>query len=235
MLDKVDLDQKFEGKKEYEEALDKYQLKMLELQHKVKEEKVPVCIIFEGWDAAGKGGVIKRMIEKLDPRGYHVIAIRAPTGDELAHPYLWRFWTVLPEKGEIVIFDRSWYGRVLVERVEKFASKDEWRRAYEEINNFERMLNDHGMVIVKFFLHIDKKTQLRRFEEREKNPYKKWKITEEDWRNRKSWDKYEAAIEDMLSRTSTTYAPWHVLGSDWKWWARAEALRITTEALEERL
>ncbi len=235
MLDKVDLEVKFEEKKDYEKALDKYQLKMLELQHKIKDEKVPVLIIFEGWDAAGKGGVIKRVIEKLDPRGYRVISIRAPTQDELAHPYLWRFWLALPERGEIVIFDRSWYGRVLVERVEKFAKKDEWKRAYEEINNFERLLHDHGMVILKFFLHIDKKTQLRRFEERESNPYKNWKITDEDWRNRKKWEKYEGAVEEMLSRTSTTYAPWHILGSTWKWWARVEALRIATESLEERL
>lgn len=235
MLEKVDLDSKFDDKAEYEEQLDKYQLKMLELSHQIKEERVPVAMVFEGWDASGKGGVVKRIIENLDPRGYRVIAIRAPTQDELARPYLWRFWAVLPVKGELVVFDRSWYGRVLVERVEKFAGKDEWKRAYEEINAFERLLHDDGMVVLKFFLHIDKKTQLRRFEEREKNPYKNWKITDEDWRNRKKWEKYEEAVEEMLARTSTREAPWHVVGSNWKWWARVQVLKIATETIEERL
>jgi len=235
LLDKVDLETKFDDKDDYEDELDQYQLRLLELSHKAKEAKVPICMVFEGWDASGKGGVIKRIIENLDPRGYRVIAIRGPTQDELARPYLWRFWSVLPAKGELVIFDRSWYGRVLVERVEKFATKDDWKRAYEEINNFERLLSDDGMVLMKFFIHIDKKTQLKRFEERQKNPYKNWKITEEDWRNRKKWDKYEEAVEEMLARTSTREAPWHVIGGIWKWWARVEVLKIACRTIEERL
>jgi polyphosphate kinase 2 (PPK2 family) len=235
VLDKVDFSQRFEDEDEYEDALKRHQLRLLELQHKVKEKRVPVVMLFEGWDASGKGGAIKRTVEKLDPRGYRVIAIRAPTQDELARPYLWRFWTQVPVKGEMVLFDRSWYGRVLVERVEKYAGKDDWKRAFEEINNFERLLADEGVVLVKYFLHIDKKTQLKRFEEREKNPYKSWKITDEDWRNRKRWEKYEEATEEMLARTSTREAPWHIVPSVWKWWARVEVLRIAADRIEEHV
>jgi polyphosphate kinase 2 (PPK2 family) len=233
VLDQVDLEAKYEDKKAYLKDLKKWQLKALQAQRKAVEERVAVCIVFEGWDASGKGGVIKRMTEPLDPRGFRVIGVRAPTTDEKDRPYLWRFWHEIPRAGEIVIFDRSWYGRVLVERVEHLAPKDAWKRAFQEINNFERVLVDEGTVVVKHFLHIDKKTQLRRFKEREKDPLKKWKITDEDWRNRRRWKQYEEAIEDMLSRTSTREAPWHVVGANYKWWARVQCLKETVKAVED--
>lgn len=233
MLEQVDLDGKYGAKKDYQKDLKKWQLRALQVQRAAVEERVPVCVVFEGWDASGKGGAIKRLTECLDPRGFRVIAVRAPTVVEKEHPYLWRFWHEAPRAGEIVIFDRSWYGRVLVERVEDLAPKAVWKRAYEEINNFERVLVDEGTVLVKHFLHIDKKTQLKRFKEREKNPLKRWKITEEDWRNRRKWSRYEEAIEDMLSRTSTREAPWHLVGANYKWKARVDCLKETVKAVED--
>lgn len=235
MLEKTDLTLKLRDKEEYEELLDRYQLRLLRLERRIVETGAPVLIAFEGWDAAGKGGAIKRLTERLDPRGCKVYPIGAPDVTEKSHHYLRRFWLRLPRRGEIAILDRTWYGRVLVERVEGFAKKKEWKRAYQEINEFERMLADDGVVILKFWLHISKDEQLRRFREREKNPYKQWKITDEDWRNRKKWGQYEEAVEEMLERTGAGPAPWHVVPSNFKWYARICVLRTTVRTLEKAL
>jgi polyphosphate kinase 2 (PPK2 family) len=231
-LDDIKKHPELKDKKEYEDRLEKYQLRMLRLQQKMHQRGRRAIVAFEGWDAAGKGGTIRRLTEKLDPRGFKVYPIAAPRPDEQARHYLWRFWQKIPVPGEIAVFDRTWYGRVLVERVEKLASKDEWRRAYEEINQFEKQLTDAGCPIVKFFLHITKKEQLRRFEEREKNPYKNWKIGPEDWRNRKKWSQYEKAIDDMFERTDTGTAPWIPIASNRKWYARTEVLKRVVDHLE---
>lgn len=206
-----------------------------QLGYQVYVQKRPVIIVFEGWDAAGKGGNIKRITEKLDPRGYAVHSIAAPAGEDKTHHYLWRFWRRLPVAGEIAIFDRSWYGRVLVERVEGFASEAEWQRAYREINQFERQLIDFGTIIFKFWVHISAEEQLRRFESRANTPYKSWKLTAEDWRNRHKWDQYEAAVGDMLLRTSTINAPWTIVEGNDKWWARVKTLRVIVDKLSREL
>ncbi|MHC4176403.1 MAG: polyphosphate kinase 2 family protein, partial [Planctomycetota bacterium] len=192
-------------------------------------------IVYQGWDAGGKGGNIKRLTRGLDPRGYEVVPVGPPTDEEKARHYLWRFWKNVPKAGHITIFDRSWYGRVLVERVEGLCTEDQWRRAYREINEFERQLADFGTVIVKFWLHIDRDEQLRRFKARQQTPHKQWKISEEDWRNREKWDQYEAAVVDMLQQTSTTYAPWTILEANCKLHARIKALRTVAEALQSAL
>src|SRR5208283_3317074 len=176
-------------------------------RNQVYLQKRPVIILFEGWDAAGKGGAIKRVTEKIDPRGYTVYPISAPQGEDKTRHYLYRFWRRLPERGQIAIFDRSWYGRVLVERVEGFAPEKEWKRAFKEINSFERQLRDFGTIVAKFWIHISREEQLRRFEERKQIGYKAWKLTDEDWRNREKWDAYEEAVEEMLVKTSTRTAP----------------------------
>jgi polyphosphate kinase 2 (PPK2 family) len=191
--------------------------------------------VYQGWDAGGKGGNIKRLTRGLDPRGYEVVPVGPPTDEEKARHYLWRFWKNVPKAGHITIFDRSWYGRVLVERVEGLCTEDQWRRAYREINEFERQLADFGTVIVKFWLHIDRDEQLRRFKARQQTPHKQWKISEEDWRNREKWDQYEAAVVDMLQQTSTTYAPWTILEANCKLHARIKALRTVAEALQSAL
>ncbi|MCA1665577.1 MAG: hypothetical protein LC659_15140, partial [Myxococcales bacterium] len=225
ILDKLDYDAAVEDKQAYEKALADLQLALLEAELKTREAGRAVVVGFEGWDAAGKGGAIKRITEKLDPRGYAVHAIGAPNDDEKKHQYLWRFWTRMPERGRWAIFDRTWYGRVLVERVEGFAKKKAWKRAYREINEFERQLVDDGVVLVKVFLAITKHEQKKRFEERENNPYKRWKIGPEDWRNRDHWDEYVEAAEQMFEETSTPAAPWKVIGANRKWNARLEVLR----------
>jgi polyphosphate kinase 2 (PPK2 family) len=196
---------------------------------------VSTILVFEGWDAGGKGGAIRRITRALDARNYQVISIGAPTDEEQAHHYLWRFWRHLPRAGRFTIYDRSWYGRVLVERVEGFATETEWRRAYAEINDFERQLVDHGTVVVKFWVHISRDEQERRFNARAETPYKRWKLTDEDWRNREKWDEYEAAVDDMIERTSTAAAPWHLIPGNDKRLARVEVLTKTCEALEDRL
>ena len=188
--------------------------------------------VFEGNDAAGKGGAIRRVTEALDPREYRIIPIAAPTDEELAQPYLWRFWRHIPARGQFTIFDRSWYGRVLVERVEGFCSQSDWLRAYGEINDFEESLADHGVVLVKFWLAIDKDTQHARFKEREATPHKRFKITDEDWRNREKWDQYVDAVEDMVDRTSTGLAPWTLVEANDKRFARVKVLRTINDALE---
>ena len=220
---------------DYKKKLDYYQQKLSYLEHKLYLKRKPVVIVYEGWDAAGKGGNIRRMTQKLDPRGYEVIPIAAPSQEEFARHYLWRFWRAMPKDGHIAIFDRSWYGRVLVERVEKFCSEEEWQRAYNEINDMEMHLHNHGAIIFKFWLHIDKDEQLRRFQEREAAPSKQFKITDEDWRNREKWDEYEKAVDDMLGRTSTNYAPWTVVESNNKRYARIKTLKLVVETLEEEL
>lgn len=219
-------------KDEYEDRLEKFQLRLLRLQQKMHQRQRRAIVVFEGWDAAGKGGAIRRLTEHLDPRGFKVYPIAAPRADEQARHYLWRFWQRLPGPSEIAIFDRSWYGRVLVERIEKYASKDEWRRAYDEINQFEKQLSDDGCPVIKIFLHITKKEQLRRFEEREKNPYKNWKIGPDDWRNRRKWNEYEKAVDEMFERTDTGTAPWLLIPANRKWFARTEVLKRVVESLE---
>lgn len=231
VLDEVDLTKRLSEKKFEAELLD-YQVRLRELEFRCYEHRRPVIIACEGWDAAGKGGAIKRVIGCLDPRGYGVIPIAAPKGDEATHHYLWRFWTRIPKAGHIAIFDRTWYGRVLVERVEGFCTEAEWRRAYQEINEFERSLANYGTVIVKFWFHISKEMQLQRFKEREALDYKRYKITEEDWRNREKWDAYRAAVADMVTNTSTTYAPWTIVEANDKLWARIKAMRTIAEAIE---
>lgn len=208
-------------------------LRRIELEMYIR--RVPMMIMYEGWDAAGKGGSIKRVAQALDARSYTIFPSPAPTKPELLHPHLWRYWTRLPKAGHVGIYDRSWYGRVLVERVEGFASTDQWSRAYEEINEFERDMVDWGAILLKFWVDISPETQLQRFEARENNPAKSWKITAEDWRNRDKYPQYRAAVDDMFRLTSTHNAPWIILESDDKYYARVKALRIINEAIERRL
>lgn len=218
-------------KKVYEERLADLQLELLKLQMKYHHQRRRGLILFEGWDAAGKGGAIRRLTEKLDPRGCEVHAFGPPTSYEKDRHYLFRFWTKLPPPGKIVIFDRTWYGRVLVERIEKFATRTEWMRAYQEINEFERWLTDDGLAVIKIFLHISQAEQLVRFKERESDPYKHWKITDDDWRNRKKWRSYETAYNDMFDRTHTGYAPWHVIAGNDKQHARITVLETALVGL----
>ena len=208
-------------------------LRRIELEMYIR--RVPMMIMYEGWDAAGKGGSIKRVAQALDARSYTIFPSPAPTKPELLHPHLWRYWTRLPKAGHVGIYDRSWYGRVLVERVEGFASTDQWSRAYEEINEFERDMVDWGAILLKFWVDISPETRLQRFEARENNPAKSWKITAEDWRNRDKYPQYRAAVDDMFRLTSTHNAPWIILESDDKYYARVKALRIINEAIERRL
>ena len=220
---------------EYRKELKELQNRLGELHNRLYRKKVPVIIAYEGWDAAGKGGNIKRIAGALDPRGYEVHPIASPEPHEKARHYLWRFWTRLPKTGHIAIFDRTWYGRVMVERLEGFCSENDWMRAYNEINEFEKELHDWGAVIIKFWVQIDKDTQLERFNERQNTPEKQWKITDEDWRNRDKWDAYETAVNEMIQKTSTSYAPWHILESVDKKYARIKALKIVVEELEKVL
>ncbi|MDR3518832.1 MAG: polyphosphate kinase [Azospirillaceae bacterium] len=222
-----------ESREAYEKRLHALQMELLRIQQTYFHEKRRAIMVFEGWDAAGKGGAIRRITELLDPRGVKVWPIGAPGPAEQGKHYLYRFWTRLPEPGTFALFDRSWYGRVLVERVEGFASRPEWKRAYEEINQFEHMLIVDGVRIIKIFLHIDQGEQLERFRERLTNPYKRWKLTEEDLRNRDRWDDYVTAIEDMFDRTSTEEAPWHAVPANSKWYARLQALEVINAALRD--
>ncbi|MFL5802374.1 MAG: hypothetical protein ACJ8CR_11635 [Roseiflexaceae bacterium] len=221
--------------KTYERRRAELQARIHLLGLQVYAQSRPVVLVFEGWDAAGKGGTIQRITEKLDPRGYVVHAIAAPSGEDKTHHYLYRFWRRLPPRGMIAIFDRSWYGRVLVERVEGFAREDEWRRAYAEINEFERQLVEFGTIICKFWMHLSPEEQLRRFEERQNIPYKAWKLTDEDWRNREKWPRYEQAADEMLLRTSTPAAPWTIVESEDKRFGRIKALQTVVRRLEGEL
>jgi polyphosphate kinase 2 (PPK2 family) len=234
MLDTVDLKLSLPRKK-YDAEIPVLQMRLRELHWACFQKRIPAVIVFEGWDAAGKGGTIKRITQILDPRGYEVISIAAPRGEDQQHPFLWRFWRHLPKAGHFTIFDRSWYGRVMVERVEGFCTEDEWRRAYREINEFERHLTNFGTVLFKFWLHISRDEQLRRFRRREKDPYRSYKLTAEDWRNREKWGQYRDAVDEMLERTSTTYAPWSVVESNDKLYGRAKVLRTVVGVLEKAL
>jgi AMP-polyphosphate phosphotransferase len=193
----------------------------------------PVCVIFEGEDASGKGGAIKRLVSQLDPRHVRVVQFGTPTRDERRHHFLWRFWPALPGWGGMAVFDRSWYGRVLVERVEGLATREQWLRAYDEINAFERTLADEGMILIKFWLHISGDEQLKRFKRRQKDPLKRWKLTDEDWRNRENRDEYEQAVEDMVARTSNEpYAKWRLIPADSKRYARVAVVETVIEEIE---
>ena len=218
---------------EYRKELKKLQKRLGELHNVVYRKKIPVILCYEGWDAAGKGGNIRRIARPLDPRGFDVMPIASPEPHELARQYLWRFWTRLPRSGHFCIFDRTWYGRVMVERLEGFCSEDDWKRAYNEINEFERQLTDWGAVVLKFWIHIDQDTQLARFNDRQNTPEKQWKLTEEDWRNREKWPQYEEAVDEMLQKTSTKNAPWFIIESNDKKYARIKTLKIVIEALEK--
>ncbi len=236
MLETIDLTQKI-TEKEYEHDVPLLQAQLRELAYQLYLRKRLLVIVYEGWDAAGKGGNIRRVTAKLDPRGYEVFAIAAPAGEDKTHHYMWRFWRRLrpPEEKQVLIFDRSWYGRVLVERVEGFAKEHEWKRAYREINNFERQLTDSGAVVVKFWVHISPEEQLKRFKERKEKPYKTWKLTDEDWRNRDKWGDYQAAAEEMLLKTSTLRAPWTIVAGNYKWFARVKCLRTLVDTLSREL
>ena len=218
---------------EYKKELKKLQKRLGELHNVIYRKKIPVILCYEGWDAAGKGGNIRRVARPLDPRGFDVMPIASPEPHEKARHYLWRFWTRLPRSGHFCIFDRTWYGRVMVERLEGFCAEEDWQRAYNEINEFERQLTDWGAVVLKFWIHIDQDTQLQRFNDRQNTPEKAWKLTEEDWRNREKWPQYEEAINEMLQKTSTKNAPWFIIESNDKKYARIKALKIVIEALEK--
>lgn len=235
MLELLDLSKNIEDKNQYKQELKKYQLELLNSAKELEKLKISCIAVFEGWDASGKGGAIKRVVERLDPRLFEIHSISAPDALEKRYHYFHRFWKRLPYKGKIGIFDRSWYGRVLVERVEGFAAKEEWERAYDEINQFEKWLTDDGYIIIKFWMHISKEEQFSRFKERMENPFKKWKITDEDWRNREKWYEYELAAEDMFEKTNTSNAPWHLIEGNHKWYARVKVLKIFTESIRRNL
>lgn len=234
ILAKADLTLSY-TKEEYKKRLNKLQKKMEKLHGELYRRRIPVVLGFEGWDAGGKGGAIKRLTEKMDPRGYVVHPTASPNDIEKAHHYLWRFWADMPKAGHVTIFDRTWYGRVMVERIEGFCTEQEWKRAYKEINDMERDLTDAGTIVIKFWMQIDKDEQERRFKSRQENPEKRWKITDEDWRNREKWDQYEDAVNEMLMRTSTPYAPWVVVEGNCKYYARIKVLETVVEAIEARL
>ncbi len=234
MLEKLEMNRKL-NEKQYDEQIGKLQVRLRQMHFDMFKRQVPVLCMFEGWDAAGKGGAIKRVTEILDPRGFTVSAYAAPRGEEKTHHYLWRFQKKLPRAGHLVVFDRTYYGRVLVERVEGFCHEEEWRRAYAEINEFEAHQHSFGMVICKFWVNITKEEQLRRFKSRELDPYRSYKLTEEDWRNRAKWNEYSEAVEDMLLHTSTSYAPWTAVEGNNKYWARVKVLKTIVDALDKRL
>jgi AMP-polyphosphate phosphotransferase len=233
-LDRVDLDSTL-SIEDYKKVLPKLQAEVRRLQHLCYVKRRPVILAYEGWDAAGKGGNIRRLAREMDPRGYEVRTVAAPEGEEKHHHYLWRFWRALPKAGHWTIFDRTWYGRVLVERLEGFATEEEWGRAYREINEFESDLVEYGAVVFKFWVHISKEEQLARFKLREKTPHKKWKITEEDWRNREKWDDYWRAVSDMIEGTSTARAPWTIIEGNDKRFARVRVLKTVVQRLKKAL
>ncbi len=234
VLDSVDLSLTLEPE-EYREKRKELQKRMAILHNKMYLQRVPVVLAFEGWDAGGKGGAIKRITQCIDPRGYEVVPVSAPNDTEKAHHYLWRFWEKFPKDGHLTIFDRTWYGRVLVERIEGFAKEEEWKRAYNEINAMEAHLVKSGAIVLKFWMHIDKDEQERRFKQRQETPEKQWKITDEDWRNREKWDEYEKAVDEMVVRTSTKDAPWIIVEANSKYYARIKVLECVVEALEKVL
>ncbi len=233
-LREVDLTRRL-GKKEYGRRIGAQQLRLRDLHHRMYERQVPALVVLEGWDAAGKGGAIKRITETLEPRGYTVSSFSAPRGEEKTRHYLWRFWRALPRAGHLGIFDRSYYGRVLVERAEGFCSEPEWRRAYREISEMEAQQAAFGMVICKFWLHMSKEEQLRRFRARERDPFRSYKLTPEDWRNRARWADYTEAVEEMIERTSALHARWTIVEAEDKYYARVKILETLADAVEDRL
>jgi polyphosphate kinase 2 (PPK2 family) len=237
-LDELDLSLKL-SKEEEKDALEQLWDRLVELRLSLgglldrKEIGPPVCVVFEGWDASGKGGAIKRLVAKMDPRHVRVAQFAAPSDDEKRHHFLWRFWPILPGWGGMAILDRSWYGRVLVERVEGFATREQWLRAYDEINAFERSLSDEGTILIKLWMHVSDAEQLKRFEKRQSDPLKAWKITEDDWHNRSRRDRYLEAVEDMFARTDQPYAPWDPIAADSKRYARVKVIETVIERIEE--
>jgi polyphosphate:AMP phosphotransferase len=234
VLDQVELNQEM-TLEEYQKELKKCQKKLFLLEHELYFRKIPLVIGFEGWDAGGKGGCIKRLARNLDPRGYTVYPTEKPSDIEKKHHYLWRFWRDVPKNGHIGIWDRTWYGRVMVEPIEGFCTQEEFNRSYQEINEFEKQLSDWGAIVVKFWMQIDKDEQLRRFKERETNPEKQWKITDEDWRNREKWDIYKNAVDKMIVKTSTSHAPWIIVEAQNKQYARIKVLKSVIKAIEDRI
>ena len=230
----LDMTQKL-AKPQFDKKLEKYQGSLNLLSRSKKFKQRSLILVFEGSDAAGKGGAVRRITGALDARQYAVTPVAAPTEEERAQPYMWRFWRSVPRLGRVTIFDRSWYGRVLVERVEHLIPEAAWTRAYDEINAFESQITEGGNLVLKFWLHLDPKEQLRRFNEREEIPYKSWKITEDDWRNRANWNAYEAAANDMIKRTSTPAAPWHLIPANDKRFARITIMQTAVTSLERAL
>ncbi|MEC4814178.1 MAG: polyphosphate:AMP phosphotransferase [Scytonema sp. PMC 1069.18] len=233
-LERVDLSLSL-SEEDYEKQLAEKQIQLRQLQLSIHKSQIPVLVLFEGWDAAGKGGAIKRLTDTLDPRSYFVHPFGVPTDEEKAHHYLWRFWRQLPTAGSIGIFDRTWYGRVLVERVEGFASEIEWHRAYREINEFEDQLTSAGYVLVKFWLHISPEEQLKRFTERQNDPFKQYKLTDEDWRNREQWSYYEVAVNQAIQRTTTPQHSWTIVAANDKYYARVKVIETIIDAIEAEL
>ncbi|MGB0733372.1 MAG: polyphosphate kinase 2 family protein [Pontibacterium sp.] len=223
------------AKSDFLQALPALQLQLMKYQLGLYQNGQRVVMVFEGTDASGKGGAIKRMVNNMDPRGFRVYPIGAPTADEASRHYLQRFWRRIPHAGQISIFDRSWYGRVLVERVEGFITQEQWQRAYDEINNFEQLLVDDGIILIKLFLHIDKDEQTKRFIQRYKTPEKRWKLTMADLDSRQYWDEYQAAYQDMLDKTSPSHAPWHVIAANNKNYARIQTFQTVLTELENRI
>jgi polyphosphate kinase 2 (PPK2 family) len=234
MLEKIDLTKKLK-KKKYKEMMPHLQDRLYDLQKACWDANIPTVIIFEGWDAAGKGTSIKKLTQRLEPRGFKLYPIQAPRTHEMHMPWLWRFWQKLPNYGEMAIFDRSWYGRVLVERMEGFTPEEEWRRAYRDIVNFERTIADDGCVIIKFWLHISKKEQKKRFKKLEKNPLKAWHVQPEDWEHHRKYDEYLLAVEEMLERTDTEWGRWTIVEATNKRWARVKVFETIIQYLEEAL
>ena len=234
-LSKIELKGKELSDEEYRKRLKVLQKELKSLHNKLYLNKIPLVIAYEGWDAAGKGGNIKRIAAALDARGYEVFPIASPTPEEKNRHFLWRFYKRLPRTGHVAIYDRTWYGRVMVERLEGFCSENDWQRAFNEINEFEKDLTDWGAIVIKFWVQIDKDVQLERFTLRQNTPEKQWKITDEDWRNREKWDLYEGAIDEMIEKTSTAFAPWFILESNDKKYARIKALEIIVDEIKKKL
>jgi polyphosphate kinase 2 (PPK2 family) len=234
VLSRLDMSRQVD-RSEFRRALEEQQGRLNVLHRMARERGISVILVFEGWDAAGKGGAIRRVTAALDAASYQIVPIAAPTDEERAHHYLWRFWRHLPRSGTLTIFDRSWYGRVLVERVEGFASPAQWLRAYSEISQFEEQLVDHGVVLIKYWLHITQDEQLRRFQERRRLSFKQWKLTDEDWRNRRKWKEYHAAVNEMFARTSTRIAPWTLVEANDKYYARLKVMKVLSDRLKRAL
>jgi len=237
-LDELDLSKSLspkEEERELERVWKRLKQLRLTLGGQLGEQGIgpPLCVVFEGWDASGKGGAIRRLVAQLDPRHYRVMEFAAPTHDEKRHHFLWRFFPALPGRGGMAVLDRSWYGRVLVERVDDLATREEWMRAYDEINGFERSLTDDGMILVKLWMHISAEEQLERFRKREKNPLKAYKLSDDDWHNREKRDSYVEAAEEMFGRTDTPNAPWHLIEGDSKRYARVKVIETVIERIED--